>query len=118
VLVKVGLDDLGGNLLPVGSLQNKFLAALNVLILDGSAALSGVLGKSFLGEIVSVLNNKLACLQEVIKCHGTVLLVLWLTECFTLLEKLLDGFLWWGGFFKGLLLFRLLLGDDDLLEAL
>jgi hypothetical protein len=118
MLVKVGLDDLGGKLLPVGSLQNELLAALDVLVLDGSASLDGVLSKTFLGEIVGVLNNKLACFQKVIKRHRAVLLVLWLTQGVTFCEHCLNGFLGWGSLFEGLLLLRLLLGDDDFLEAL
>jgi len=60
VLVEVGLDDLSGQLLPVCGLENQLLAPLDVLVLDSRAALDGVLGKAFLGEVVSVLYDELA----------------------------------------------------------
>lgn len=103
MLVQVGLDDLGGQLLPVCCLKDKLLAALNVLFLDGLATLNGVLCKSFLREVVGILDDKLAGLQEVIESHRTILLVLRLTEGLGFREELLKGFWGWRGFLEGLL---------------
>lgn len=74
--------------------------------------------KTSLGLIVGVLDDDLRCLQEEIKGHGTILLVLGLTEELALFLNHgndLGGRL--GAVELGLLL-RLLLGDHNLTEAL
>jgi hypothetical protein len=57
VLVGVSLDDLGGKLFPVGSLQNKFLTFFDILVLNSLTTFDGMLGKAVLGEVVRVFNN-------------------------------------------------------------
>jgi len=77
-----------------------------------------MLFKTVLGLLMSVLHYDFTRLQEVVKRHSAVLLVLWLSELLALLLDSLDDL---GRGLSALILcplFRLFLGDYQLAEAL
>ena len=117
-LVEVSLDEGVGELLPVGSGKDKLLELLLVASGDGCSTLDGVLGETFSGLLMGVLDDDLASLKEVIEGHGAILLVLGLSKKLTFSDEAGDDTCGRLGALELGLLLRLLLGDDESTETL
>ena len=99
-LIQVGLDERVCELLPVGSLEDELLECFLVIVFNSFTTFDLVNFETFLCLKVGVLDDKLACLKEVIEGHGAILLVLGITKLLAFLGKLLDDLFGWLGFLK------------------
>ena len=117
-LVEVSLDESIGELFPVGSFKDEVLEFFLISISDGLSSLNLMFKKTILGLVNGILDHDFAGLKEVIERHSSVLLVLWLSKGLTLLNKSINDFLWWHSSIELSLLFRFLLSNNNLSEAL